>query len=348
MEECKSKVWPVRNILSFPNLAPAIEQSNDFALDIQSLFKGEKAGHMERWEYGPSLFKNDPAGGSFYWANLVKDPGNYYLTNSDISCIQHAITTDKLQKYLMQINTVVELGPGSEKAIISKTIPFLKKCKNLKKYIAVDATLDQAKESSVLVGNHMTVSVGVRECNFMHTPISPIESGQSALVMWGSSLGNIEGSANSNPQRKLIGTLHTIQNSMKSGDILIICFDTEENEDKIIKAYSEPNLQAQVLSVVHKAKRDLYVSGKFDPRLWRHKPVWYPKSQQLAHTLYPLFDQELCIDRQIIKIPAWTEFISNNSYKFRSDTIVAAAKNSGFSAETIQFGPMAILIATKV
>lgn len=337
----------MKKVLSFPLPEPLFEQSNDFADDIQSLFKHEKEGHMERWEYGPSLFDNDPAGGSAHWANLVKNPGNYYLTEGDISCIQHAINTDVLQKYLSKTDNVIELGPGSEKAILSKTIPFLNKCPNLKKYIAVDATLEQAKQSAFLVRKKLSVNVGVRECNFMHTSMSPIKLGKSALVMWGSSLGNIEGSAGNNPQKKLIGTLNLIQQGMKSGDILIICFDTEQNENKIVKAYSEPYLQAQVLSVVHKAKRDLYISGTFDPKIWRHKPVWYAKSQQLAHTLYPLFDQELHFDNQIVKVPAWTEFISNNSYKFSPEAIISASKNAGFAPEIIQNGPMALLIAEK-
>lgn len=337
----------MKKILSFPLPEPVFEQSNDFAADIKSLFKREKEGHMERWEYGPSLFDNDPAGGSAHWASLVKNPGNYYLTEGDISCIQHAINTEVLQKYLSKIDNVIELGPGSEKAILSKTVPFLNKCPNLKKYIAVDATLEQAKQSSFLVREKISVNVGVRECNFMHTSMSPIELGKSALVMWGSSLGNIEGSAGNNPQKKLIGTLNLIQQGMKSGDILIICFDTEQSENKIVKAYSEPHLQAQVLSVVHKAKRDLYISGTFDPKIWRHKPVWYAKSQQLAHTLYPLFDQELHFDNQIVKVPAWTEFISNNSYKFSPEAIISASKNAGFAPEIIQNGPMALLIAEK-
>ncbi len=335
------------NVLSFPIPNYQFEKTNDFALDIKSLFNHKKEGHMERWEYGPSLFETDPAGGSHHWANLVKNPGNYYLTEEDISCIQHAINTEKLQKYLSKIETVIELGPGSEKAILSKTIPFLKKCSHLEKYIAVDATLEQAKQSSFLVRKKMSINVGVRECNFMHAPMTPIMSGKCATVMWGSSLGNIEGSADSNPHRMLIGTLNIIQQGMKSGDVLIVCFDTEQNENKIIKAYSEHHLQAQVLSVVFRAKRDLYINGTFDPKIWRHKPVWYPRSQQLAHTLYPLFDQELHFDNQLVKVPAWTEFISNNSYKFSPDAIISAAKNAGFTSETIQNGAMALLIAEK-
>ena len=347
MEERLQEVRSVKKILPFSPPELFAEQSNDFALDIQSLLKHEREGHMERWEYGPSLFENDPAGGGAHWANLVNNPGNYYLTEGDISCIQNAINTEVLQKYLSTTDTVIELGPGSEKAILSKTIPFLKKCPNLKKYIAVDATLEQAKQSSLLVKKEMSVSVGVRECNFMHTSMTPTGSARSAVVMWGSSLGNIEGPADSNPQRKLIGTLNIIQQGMNSGDILMICFDTEQNENKVVKAYSEPHLQAQVLSVIYKAKRDLYISGTFDPRVWRHKPVWYSRSQQLAHTLYPLFDQELHFGDEIVRVPAWSEFISNNSYKFSTEVMIAAARNAGFVPETIQNGPMALLIARK-
>lgn len=337
----------MRKILPFSNSQQSFEQSDEFANEIKSLFTHERQGHMERWEYGPSLFENDPGGGGAYWANLVKDPGNYYLTEGDISCIQYAINTDILQNYLPMVDCVIELGPGSEKAILSKTIPFLSKCTNLRKYIAVDATLEQAKQSSFIVRKALSINVGVRENNFMRSPMVPVKSNQSAIVMWGSSLGNIEGGPNSNPQYKLIETMRTISQGMNQKDILIVCFDTEHDEDKILRAYSENNLQSQILSVIYRSKRDLYIGGNFNPRVWRHKPVWHAENRQLAHTVYPLFDQELHFDNQILKIPAWTEFISNNSYKFSSETIISAAKNAGFSAETIQNGPMALLLARK-
>lgn len=82
---------------------------------------------------------------------------------------------------------------------------------------------------------------------------------------------------------------------MKAGDLVILCFDAESDEQKILNAYSEPSLRSQILSVVHLMKRDGYVTGKFDPSLWRHEPKWFPRVGQCAHMIYPLFDQTLKI-----------------------------------------------------
>lgn len=77
--------------------------------------------------------------------------------------------------------------------------------------------------------------------------------------MWGSSLGNIDGFANENPLPKLVKTLESFKGGLKSGDLMILGFDTEADETRIFNAYSEPSLRAQILSVVRLLKRDGYI-----------------------------------------------------------------------------------------
>lgn len=319
----------------------------DFATDFFDLLTKKRQGHMERWEYGPSLFPSDPAGGSDHWAKLVEEPGSYYLTEGDINNIHHAISQPTLHKLLENIRTVIELGPGSTKAIQNKTLPFLKACKSLKKYIAVDEAMEQAKASSSQIKNLLSIDVGVRQQNFMHESIAPITSSKTALIMWGSSLGNIEGKIGQDPYPSLAKILNTLQASMKVGDLMLLCFDTEQNEERIVRAYSEPFLQNQILSVLYRAKRDFYASGKFDPRVWRSKPVWNRKYGQCAHIIYPLFDQKIFIDRNTISIPAWTEIVSNNSYKFCSNLVIKATEQCNLRARVYKSGSMALLVAEK-
>ncbi|MBE2192479.1 MAG: L-histidine N(alpha)-methyltransferase [Alphaproteobacteria bacterium] len=324
------------------------EDHVDFATDLVHLLTKERQGHMERWEYSPSLFPHDPAGGSDHWAKLVEEPGNYYLTEGDINNIHHAVAQPELHKLLENIHAVIELGPGSTKAIENKTIPFLKACRNVKKYIAIDEALEQAKASSTHIKNSLSVNVGVRQQNFMREKIYSIKSSKTAFVMWGSSLGNIEGGIGQDPYPSLINTLNILQSGMKVGDIMLLCFDTEHDEKKVIRAYSEVSLQDQILSIIYRAKRDSYASGNFDPRVWRHKPVWDKKHRQCAHIIYPLFDQNIFIGDHRIKIPAWTEIVSNNSYKFCSDLVIKAAEHCNLRARVFKDGPMALLVAEKL
>lgn len=321
---------------------------DDIVHDAVALFTGQKQGHMERWEYGPSLFQGDPAGGSDHWADLVRKPGQYYLTNGDAETISWAVKQDELLNLIADVESVMELGPGSHEAIIKKTIPFLNGCSKLKQYIAVDATLEQAADASRTVKEVLSVETGVRSQDYLNTPITPIGERKSAIVMWGSSLGNIDGAENSNPFQKLAKTLENFKAGLQPGDLMILCVDTEQDEAKILNAYSEPSLRAQILSIVYRLKRDGYVTGDFDPRVWRHQSAWFPVMGQCAHTIYPIFDQTLNIGDLTIHIPAWQRFISNNSYKFSQSTITGAAKYAGMnSLGFLQKGPIALFIAQK-
>lgn len=321
---------------------------DDIAHDAVALFTGQKQGHMERWEYGPSLFPGDPAGGSDHWADLVRRPGRYYLTNGDAETIAWAVRKDELLRLVANVESVIELGPGSHEAIAKKTITFLNGCHKLKQYIAVDATLEQAADAARVVKDVLAVETGVRSQDYMNTPVAPIGGKQSAIVMWGSSLGNIDGAANSNPFQNLAKTLDNFKAGLQSGDLMILCVDTEQDEQKVLSAYSEPSLRAQILSVIYRLKRDGYATGRFDPKIWQHESVWFPLVGQCAHMIYPLYDQTLNILGRTIQIPAWRRFISNNSYKFSQETLARASRYAGLhSLGFLQKGPIALFIVQK-
>ncbi len=334
-----------KNTVSVTVKSPAFQ--DELLLDAMNFFTGNRQGHMGKWEYGPSLFAGDPAGGGEQWARLVGNPGHYYLTEADIKTIKWATQQEQLRALLSDVKSVIELGPGSNQAIINKTIPFLSACPQLKKYIAIDATLEQATEAARLVRCHKHIAVGVSDQDFTAGSYDRFSTDKSAIVMWGGSLGNIEGCLGDDPFDKLVSALKTFLTSIKPKDVLMICFDTQSNEEAILKAYSEPDLRASVLSTLYRLKRDGYVSGKFDPRAWSHEARWIPETQQCAHTVYPLIDQAVHIDGKIIEIPAWQRLVANNSYKFLPAKVISAAYKAGFkSAFCLQAGPIALLVST--
>lgn len=320
---------------------------SDLEKDALHLFLGTKQGHMEKWEYGTSLYPNDPAGGSAYWADLVHNPGNYYLTQGDYDVIRRFVCNEQSSHYLRGIETIIELGPGSQDSIQNKTIPFLSVASDVKRYIAIDSAVDQAKEAASLIQSDLNIQSHAIEQDFFYRPVAKKFSGGTAIVMWGSSLGNIEGHANTSPFTKLAYTLGALAYHLEAGDKMFLCFDMENNEKKVTSAYREIALRSQILSVLHRLKRDTAITGNFDPRVWVHEPVWFSDSMQCAHTIFPMFDQTMNIRGHMIAIPAWRRFISNNSYKFRPDVMIAAAEDAGLKAQVIQQGPMAMLIAEK-
>lgn len=328
--------------LSYPVAA------DDFASDIIGLFTGTMHGHMEKWEYAPALFPGDPAGGGHHWEDLVKSPGHYYLAQGDMDVISWAVQQNELAEAVSSIEAVMELGPGSNEGISKKTLPFLKICKNIQQYIAIDATAEQAANAARIVQTAVGIPVGSRNQDFINTAIMPLPARKTALIMWGSSIGNIEGTANSNSFSKLVKKIKAFSHGLKRHDLMIFGVDTEQDERKILNAYSEPALRAEILSPLHRLKRDGYVTGRFDPRVWAHESVWFPEVGQCAHTIYPLFDQRINISGRTIDIPAWRRFVSNNSYKFTKEQACHAVAQAGLHMVTcLQNGPIALLVARK-
>lgn len=334
-------------INSHPKLAYPVA-ADDFASDIIGLFTGEKHGHMEKWEYAPALFPGDPAGGGHHWEDLVKNPGHYYLAQGDMDVISWAVHQNELIEAVTGIEAIMELGPGSPEAIAKKTLPFLKICKNIQQYIAIDATAEQSANAARTVQASAGLRTGSRNQDFINTAITPLPTKKTALVMWGSSIGNIEGAANSNPFSKLVKKIRAFSRGLKPHDLMIFGVDTEQDERKILNAYSEPALRAEILSPLHRLKRDGYATGSFDPRVWAHESIWFPENGQCAHTIYPLFDQRINIAGRTIDIPAWRRFISNNSYKFTQEQACRAVNHAGLrTVACLQSGPIALLIAQK-
>lgn len=325
------------------------EEQNDFVEEIISLFTGQCQGHMECWEYGPAAYEGDPAGGAEHWSCLVQEPGFYYPTKSDIRAVQWATNKEELLQKLSPIKTVVELGPGNKTSIEQKTIPFLKACADLEKYIVIDAAVEQAKEAGKLIERQLSLPHRAIEQNYIGSPLSKSWRERSAIIMWGSSLGNIEGHANEKPFPKLVQRLANFRKALTNGDLFIFTFDTETNKQAVINAYSEPALHASILSPLFHLKRDGLITGNFDPRIWRHEPVWFEKSGQCAHTIFPLFDQSFSISGINIKIPAWRRFISNNSYKFSPETVERAASKANIKPlMCFSDGPIAMFVGQAV
>lgn len=331
------------------NIKLSFSQTNEaeFIQAIFGLLTETLSGHMERWEYGAPEYAGDPAAGSVFWAEFIRTTNEYYLLNGEELLIKEAINSGKLN-ILRDLKTVVELGPGSKDALNKKTAPFLSACTNLRSYIAVDSEISQAENAIKQIHNtYKLLTTHAIEQSFETLSLNVPRLGPTGMIMWGCTLGNIPGHWGMNPYNQLLQSLKILKNSINSGDQIFISFDTEEHEQSILNAYNHPLLSACFLSPLHRLVRDNLVSGKFDPNKWQHESVWVPETMQCAHTIYPIEDQnfELCGTR--ILIPRKKKFITNNSYKFKPETIISASKKAGFVSRIYQYESMALLIAKK-
>jgi uncharacterized SAM-dependent methyltransferase len=300
---------------------------------------------MEKWEYWPADFPNDPAGGAAFWENLTRKPGKYYVHSADMSSIENALSQPLFQELFQDFDTVVELGAGSIKSIQEKTMPLLK---NIKRYIVVDLCKEQGIAAAQFVKQKTGIDSHFIQIDYNSTFVKNLARGRTAFVMWGCAIGNIEGHKNESADNKLLEIYRVFLANCNEGDAYIVPFDTEQDESKVLAAYHEPLLSKKFLSILFAAKKFGLITGQFDPEVWRHKSEFYQEVGQCAHILYPTKDQNFSIRGQNIHIKAFEPRIENNSYKFKEDAIRNILKQAGFSKTHIfSERPMALTMAIK-
>lgn len=325
----------------FPQSQPEFVQS------ILALLTGKSSGHMERWEYGSPKYAGDPAGGSYFWAKFIETTQSYYLMDGEKSLIEE-ITNSGTLDVLEKIRTAVELGPGCKDALNKKTIPFLSVCTNLRAYIAVDSEISQAQNATLQIQNeYPQLNVHSFEQSFETFYLNIPRLGPTSIIMWGCTFGNLPGLFGSDPYVHLRRSLQRLNKAIASGDSLFISFDTEECKESVLEAYNQPLLSPCFLSPLHRLVRDRLVTGNFDPYKWKHESIWIPETMQCAHTIYPIEEQEFDLCETRIFIPKFKRFITNNSYKFKPETMISASREAGFNSQIYKHGSMALLMAVK-
>jgi uncharacterized SAM-dependent methyltransferase len=331
------------SVLAFPK-KQILEQPDELAQDLLELFSLTRQGHMEKWSYADADRPEDPAGGTEIWNQITKYDG-YYPTSMDVKAVRGALNVSGVQAILRSIVNIVELGPGSAQSISQKTLPFLV---HAKQYTAVDISALHADQAAGLVEQSLQIKTSVRYEDYIHPNIAKEGREKTGFVMWGISIGNMEGKPGEAPLPRLIQNLSSLADCCNDGDSLFLSIDTEHNQDALMRAYDVPLSSRKVLSILHNAKRRNLVYGNFTPERWTHKPVWHAEVGQYAHYLISGRDQDFILYGQRVKIPAGRAFNAINIYKFTPDTVLLAAKAAGFSrAFLTDDRPIALLVATK-
>ncbi len=324
-----------------------LAHADDVAIssDALAFFTKQSEGHMGKWEYGPSLYENDPAGGADLWSEMVRRPGHYYVTKSDIALVRWAVRQAEFQRYFEDIETLIELGPGSEDVVRQKTIPLVKSIGSLKSYVALDISQDFAEMTAKIA----TKGLNIKAKGIAHDFSKPFTKGSkenTGFVLLGSTISNLECKAGENPFHKLSSLFKHLRTGMTPGDVFMATFDMGKDADHILRGYRGKAARRHGINLIHRLKRDGVVSGNFNPHTWQYEPVWIPQTSQCCHTVYPVIDQTLRIQGFDIRVPAYSSFVSNNSYKYKPEFVTWAAQAAGFNdCSTIIHGNMAMLFA---
>ena len=161
---------------------------------------------------------------------VTKSP-DYYLFREEVELIEQ--NKETLSLVLEGIDTVVELGPGSENGLASKTIPLLSYAANLRKYIAVDISQGYLEKIGEYISKHTDVEVNLVQADFIKEKLEDLhEYNPKAILLLGSTLGGF-----CHSEREML--LSNIFNMMNSNDILILTADTNSDPESLLRAYND-------------------------------------------------------------------------------------------------------------
>jgi L-histidine N-alpha-methyltransferase len=168
-----------------------------------------------------------------FYNNLIKNCEDYYLCKNETEIIKENL--DKFVKHFSGITDIIEIGPGSAYAVNNKTLPILNCAKNLKRYHAIDHSKNYLEEACLFIEKERPdIEILGIEANLVHVgkiKVTSIKKGTKALLFLGSTLGNFN-----TPQQDQI--IEQFSNLLSLNDILIITVDTNQDEDSLLKAYS--------------------------------------------------------------------------------------------------------------
>ena len=166
-----------------------------------------------------------------YYDNLIKNCKDYYLCRDEIEII--AKNHHNFRKYLKEIISIVEIGPGSDYAINNKTLPILNCANHLKKYYAIDCSKNYLDYACNLIKKQISnIKVSSIEADLMEEVDIKIPSNEKKCILF---LGGTMGNFTIHQQHKIMNKIDKMANL---GDLFILAVDTNQDKNSILKAYS--------------------------------------------------------------------------------------------------------------
>lgn len=318
------------------DVLPSHEWQSQFLRDMQDLFSQKRHGHVGAWQYSDSEHKDDPVRGAFLWQAFVKASNDYYIISTEQELISKA--SGSLLGHTGMPTTLVDFGPGSEKAVRTKTIPIKSHLENVVAYCPIDLSDTFLEEASRVVRvDQPNISIVPYHADYMHDEITlPDHQGRKVGIYVGGTIANVEGHPNNvMPDDKVISLLERFRHILGDNAELIMAYDANQDEVSIVASYSHPLQREFGRNIMHRVKRDLPVIGNFDADAWIYEPVWHAKTHQLCHTVIAQKDMDFYLGRERFIILRGESFILNNSFKYSVEQMQEWAEKAGWSQQKI-------------
>ncbi|NEP53192.1 MAG: L-histidine N(alpha)-methyltransferase [Moorea sp. SIO3C2] len=264
--------------------------------------------------------ENDPARGEEYYRQVIEESVDYYLYKEEVRLIN--TVASKLSTYVPQGVNLIEFGPGTKTAFITKSLPFLKSLNHLKTYIPVDLCktyLDQAEE--VLQDELPDLLVKPIQDDFIENTDLVKQFAKPLVWFKGSTITNLS-------TKQCVDFLKNISKALPSEGILIVGVDANQNESSLKKAYDTEEMANLMLSVLYWIKRDLPTTN-FNPAAFKYDPEWTPNNYCLKHNAIATSNQDFVFDGVNISIKEGEKFHLLSSYKYPVDYFKNIARQAG-------------------
>jgi L-histidine N-alpha-methyltransferase len=272
----------------------------------------------------PKLFYD--AEGSQLFESITELP-EYYLTRTEASILDQ-FAGEMVEAPGTEI-TLVELGAGTATKTRIVIRELLKRQRRVKFYpIDVsNSALEDAARS--LNGDFPGLEVHPVVADYSEGLDGIANSAGRKLVLYlGSSIGNFEPMQGG-------AVLHSVRNSLRAGDTLLLGTDLVKSEKVLIPAYDDAQGVTACFNKNMLARINRELGGDFDLAAFRHVAIWNPKCSRIEIYLESLREQTVTVDALGLRVHfrRGERMHTENSYKFTSHMVHSILNMGGFELE---------------
>lgn len=303
-----------------------------FSSDIQDLFARRKFAHVGNWRYSVPLFPGDKVNGLEIWNRLTERATHgrkYYIFSDEVTLI--ADSFPEIIEFIPENTTLIDLGPGSEGAILAKIGTVLRNAGNrITQYVSVDL-VPEILQNAERVFQHSFPQVkftALQENIFK--PLQLPEQGYRLAVIFGQTLFNIA----VNPmdgdlaKRKILDLLTALRGHLRPGERIIVPQSCSESREEIEDAYWE--VKEFGLNLFYRVHRDLPINGNYDPEGFIYEPYWIPSSNILSHTVVPKRIMQFSLGNETFRITPEDRLYMHNTAIYPVSVFKELAREAKF------------------
>jgi L-histidine N-alpha-methyltransferase len=313
-------VWPVKRTIALevlPDLESKVSIKEAFVRDVLIGLSGMPKRIPSKYFYD--------ARGSHLFQQITELP-EYYLTRCEFEIVDaHKNSIAEIMK--SEAYNLVELGPGDARKsrvlidhLVEKGIDF--------RYVPIDissAALEGLVENMQSDFPNLTVHGLVSEYFNALNWLKNFNHRKNLVLFLGSNIGNF----NREASRVF---LHSLWNSLSTGDYVLIGFDLKKDIEILLKAYNDTKgiTREFNLNLLRRINEEL--SGDFDPGKFQHYAGYNVFSGAMESYLVSRENQVVKIQEigQSFSFEPWEPIHTEYSYKYLESDITRLAEDTGF------------------